>query len=123
MVGVEYLGGLPQRQDAAPVEVTVDRRALHLKHGGFLRGWSYQLPLASIASVELTTAREVRARGILSPRSAALLGQAREDLLAIDASPGASTVSVILRGPWAELEHLRQEILKARMRAAKQWRS
>lgn len=121
MVAVEYLGGLPQRRDAAPVEVTLQRGMLRFKHGGFLRGWSYQLPLATVVGVELLTAREVGGKGVLPPGSELLAGQAQEYFLAIDAPLGDRTMSVILRGPWAALEHLRQDILKGRMRAAKQW--
>jgi hypothetical protein len=123
MVVVEYLGGLPRRQDAARVEVTVDRRALRFKQGGFLRGWSHQLPFDRIASVELTTAREVEARGLLPPSIQDLPGQARAYFLALEAPPGDHAPSVILRGPWADLDRLRQDILQARMRAAKQWQS
>lgn len=122
MIAVEYLGGLPQRQAAAPVEVTVDQQALRFKHGGFLRGWSHQLPLATIARVELTTGQEARAAGLLPPGGDGLPGQAGDELLAIDTRLGERTTSVVLRGPRAALEHLRQDILKGRMRAAKQWK-
>jgi hypothetical protein len=123
MVVVEYLGGLPGRQDAARVEATVDQRALRFKQGGFLRGWTHHLPLAEIASVELTTAQEVRAQGLLPPGAEAASGAERAYFLAIAAPPGDRAPPIILHGPWADLEHLRQAILQARMRAAKQWKS
>lgn len=121
MATVEYLSGLPRREGVAPVEVTVDQQVLRLKHGGFLRGWSYQLPLATITSVELATTQEVRAKGILPPGGATLPEQAQDYFLAIDAPLGDRALSVILRGSWTVLEHLRQDILKGRMRASKQW--
>ena len=123
MVVVEYLGGLPRRRGAALVAVTVDRRGVRLKQGGFLRGWSHHLPFARIASVELATAREVEARGLLPAGAEDLPGQARQHFLALEAPPGDRAPSVILRGSWADLGRLRQDILQARMRAAKQWQS
>lgn len=123
MVAVEYLGGLPERPDGAQVMATVDAKALHLKRRGFLHGWSSHLPLGEIASVELTTADEIRAKGVLPSLSAPLPDHDRDYFLAIEATPEARAVSIILRGPWAAVDALRQEILRGRQRAGKQWRS
>ena len=121
MATVEYLSGLPQREGVATVEVTVDQQALRFKHGGFLRGWSYQLPLATITSVELATTQEVRARGISLSGGVTLPEGAQDYFLVIDAPLGNHALSVILRGSWTVLEHVRQDVLKGRMRASKQW--
>ena len=118
---MEYLGGLPQGHAAAVVEVTVRQRGLHFRHGGFLRGWSYDLPLAMVVGVELTTARELATRGTLPAGVVALPEHQGGHLLAIEARQGEQTTSIVLRGRWAEVDQLRQTILKARMRAAKQW--
>jgi hypothetical protein len=118
---MEYLGGLPQGHAAAVVEVTVRQRGLHFRHGGFLRGWSYDLPLALVVGVELTTARELAARGTLPAGVVALPEHQGGHLLAIEARQGEQTTSIVLRGRWAEVDQLRQTILRARMRAAKQW--
>lgn len=123
MTTVEYLGGLPKGKAEELVEVTVQQRTLHFKQGRFLRGWSQHLPLAEIERVELATAQEIGAKGVLPADVVALLEHHQEHLLAIDTRQGTDTTSVILRGPWAELDQLRQDILKARMRAAKQWKS
>lgn len=123
MVAIEYLGGLPGRPDAAPVVATVAGQALHLKRRGFLRGWSSRLPLGAIATAELATAEDVRARGVLPPLGGPPPAQAREYFLAIEATPAAEAVSIVLRGSWAAVDGLRQEILKGRQRAAPQWRS
>ena len=118
---MEYLGGLPKGHAAEVVEVTVRQRGLHFRHGGFLRGWSYDLPLAMVVGVELTTAQEIATRGTLPAGVVALPEHQGEHLLAIEARQGEQTTSIVLRGRWAELDQLRQTILKARMRAAKQW--
>ena len=123
MVAIEYLGGLPGRPDAAPIVATVAGRALQFKRRGFLRGWSSQLPLGAIASAELTTAEALRSRGVLPPPGGALPEQAREYFLAIEATPEADAVSIVLRGSWAAVDGLRQEILKGRQRAVRKWRS
>ena len=123
MTTVEYLGGLSKGKAGDLVEVTVQQRTLHLKRGRFLLGWSQHLPLAEIARVELATAEEIGVKGLLPPDVVALLGHHQEHLLAIDMRQGEDTTSVILRGPWAELDQLRQTILKGRMRASKQWKS
>lgn len=123
MAAVEYLGGLPGREKAVPVEVTVHGQALRVRHGGFLGGWTYQLPLAAIARVEMTTLGEVREAGRLPSADLAAPGEAGERLLAIDSVPEADPVALVLRGPWATLDQLRQDVLKGRMRAAKQWHS
>jgi hypothetical protein len=114
----EYLGGLPKGAATQTVEVTVRRESVRFQHGNFLRGWSHSLPLATITSVEQVTAEQAAARGITTP-----VGLHDEHFLAIEAGQGDGVISVILRGQWAELDELRQNILKGRMRAAKQWKS
>lgn len=123
MAIVEYLGGLPRRDQALSITVTVQGGTVRLKRGGLIGGWLCQLPLATIASAELTTAQEVRAKNLLAAPSAALLGQPQECLLAIEGTLDQHATSVILRGPRVALMGLREEILTGRMRAAKQWRS
>ena len=123
MVTVEYLGGLPRRDVALMIVVTVRDGAVHLKHGRLLGGWACHLPFARIASAELTTAQEVRARGMLTAASAALLGRPQECLLAIAGTLDRRAVSIVLRGPHMTILGLREDILPRRMRAAKQWRS
>ena len=118
---MEYLGGLPKGSVAAVVEVTVLQRGLRFRHGGFLRGWSCHLPLALVVGVELTTARELATRGTLPVGVMAPPERQGGHLLAIEARQGDGTSSIVLRGQWAEVDQLRQTILKARMRAAKQW--
>ncbi len=120
---MEYLGGLPKGNAAEVVEVTVQPRGLRFRHGGVLRGWSYDLPLAMVVGVELTTAQEIATRGTLPAGVVALPEHQGGHLLAIEARQGEQTTSIVLRGQWAELDQLRQTILKARMRAAKQWKS
>ena len=119
---MEYLGGLPKGNAAEVVEVTVQQRELRFRQGGFLRGWSYHLPLAMVVGVELTTAREIAASGTLPAGVMALPEHQGEHLLAIEARQGEHTSPIVLRGQWAEVDELRQAILKARMRAAKQWK-
>ena len=118
MGAFEYLGGLPKGTAAQAVDVTVRRESVRFQQGTFLRGWSHSLPLAAITSVEQVTAEQAAARGVATP-----LGLHEEHFLAIEARQGDDAISVILRGQWAELDELRQSILKARMRAAKQWKS
>ena len=123
MAAVEYRGGLPRRDVALTITVTVRAGAVHLKHGRRLGGWACRLPFATIASAELTTAQEVRARGMLTAASAALLGRPQECLLAIAGTLGRRAFSVIVRGPHMIILGLREDILTGRMRAARQWRS
>ena len=120
---MQYLGGLPKGSVAEVVEVTVQQRGLRFRHGGFLRGWSYHLPLDMVTGVELTTAQEIATRGTLPAGVMATPEHQEGHLLAIEARQGEQTTSIVLRGEWAELDQLRQAILKARMRAAKQWKS
>jgi hypothetical protein len=123
MATVEYLGGLPHHDVALSITATVHGGTVRLKRGGLIGGWLCQLPLATIASAELTTAQEVRARSVLAAPSAALLGQPQECLLAIEGMLDQRATSIILRGPRVALMGLREDILTGRMRAAKQWRS
>ena len=118
---MEYLGGLPKGHAAEVVKVTVQQRGLRFRQGGFLRGWSFHLPLDMVAGVELTTAREIATRGTLPVGVLAPPEHHGEHLLAIEARQGEQSTSIVLRGQWAEVDQLRQAILKARMRAAKQW--
>ena len=118
MGALEYLGGLPKGTATESVEVTVRRESVRFQHGTFLRGWSHALPLTAITSVEQVTAERVAAAGIEAPSA-----HEHEHFLAIEARQGDGTIVVILRGQWAELDELRQSILKGRMRAAKQWKS
>ena len=122
MVVVEYLGGVPGRPAGAPVAVTVRAGALRFKQGGFLRGWSCHLPLATIAAAELWTARALDAAGRRPSGARARPDEAGAYLLAIEARPAGDAAAIVLGGPPAALEALRQEILRGRMRAAKQWR-
>ncbi|CAA9585487.1 MAG: hypothetical protein AVDCRST_MAG88-3874 [uncultured Thermomicrobiales bacterium] len=123
MVVIEYLGGVPRRPAAARVEASVRDGMLHLKQGDFLRGWTCRVPLTTITGAELATARDVGAAGIQPLDGRGPLGDMREYLLAIEAPLRDGATTIILRGPPATLERLRQEILRGRMRAAKQWRS
>jgi hypothetical protein len=123
MITVEYLGGLAGRDAALSIRVIVQGGVMRLRYRRFRGGWSCHLPLATIASAELTTAPEVRARQhVLAAPSAALLGQPQECLLAIEGEADHRATSVILRGPHAALLGLREAILTGRKRAAKQWR-
>lgn len=123
MPEIEYLGGVPGRDRPDPVAVTVQGDTLRLKHGYLLGGWSYQVPLAAITSVESATVREVLATNLLPAAEAARLDQPHERLLLIATAPGDHTANIVLRGPWNTLSDLRQAILQGRMRAAKQWHS
>jgi hypothetical protein len=123
MAEFEYLGGAPGHDRAASVSATVQGDTLRLKHGYLLGGWSYQVPLAAITSVESSTAREVLAANLLATTEATRLDQPHERLLIIATAPGDHTANIILRGPWSTLSELRQAILQGRMRAAKQWHS
>src|SRR3954469_8614662 len=116
MAGVEYLGGLPGREKVEPVEVAVHGQALRIRRGGFLGGWSYQLPLAAIARVELTTLAEVREAGHLPAANLPAQVPPDERLLAIDSVPEADPVAIVLRGSWPALDQLRQDVLRGRMR-------
>ncbi|MFN8541412.1 MAG: hypothetical protein U0232_28550 [Thermomicrobiales bacterium] len=121
MAEIEYLGGVPGRERVGSVAVTVQSDTLRLKHGYLLGGWSYQVPLTAVTSVESATAREVLATNLLPPSEAARLDQPHERLLLIATAPGDHTANIVLRGPWTTLSDLRQAILQGRMRAAKQW--
>jgi hypothetical protein len=122
MITVEYRGGLAGRDVALSITAIVQGGVVRLRYRSFRGGWSCHLPLATIASAELTTAQEVRARHVLAAPSAALLGQPQECLLAIEGEADHRATSVILRGPHAALLGLREDILTGRKRAAKQWR-
>lgn len=121
MSTVEYLGGLPRRDASAPIAATVRDDTLQLRHSRFFGGWSYRVPLAAIASAELATAQEVRAGGLLPATAPADLDQPQGRLLAIVVQGEAHPATIILRGPWPVISALRQEILRGRMRAARQW--
>ena len=121
MMAIEYVGGLPGRGAVTPVAASVQDDTLRLKHGRLFGGWSYQVPLAAIVSVELATTQEVLAAKHLSDAVAAGLDQPQERFLAVAVSAGDHPTTIILRGPWATLSELRQAILQGRMRAAKQW--
>jgi hypothetical protein len=123
MIAVEYLGGLPRHQRAGAVVATLQGDTLRLKHGHLFGGWSYQVPLTAITSVESVTAREVLDTNLIAPAEATRLDQPHERLLLIAVAPGDHTATVVLRGPWSALSDLRQSILQGRMRAAKQWHS
>jgi hypothetical protein len=123
MMTVEYLGGLPGRDAALSITAIVQGGAVRLRRRGLRGGWSCHLPLATIASAELTTAQEVRARHVLAAPGAALLGQPQECLLAIEGLADHRATSIILRGPHAALQGLREDILTGRRRAAKQWQA
>ena len=123
MTTIEYLGGLPGRATINPIAASVQDDTLRLKHGRLFGGWSYQVPLTAIISVELTTVREIVARNHLPTTVAAGLDQTQSGYLAVAVSPSDNPATIILRGPWADLTSLRQAILQGRMRASKQWRA
>ena len=123
MTEIEYLGGLRGHDRAAAVGAAVQNDTLRLKHGHLFGGWSYQVPLTAVTSVESSTAREILAANLLGSESAARLDQPHERLLLIATAPGDHTATIVLRGPWAALSELRQAILQGRMRASKQWHS
>src|SRR4051812_5918149 len=91
MAEFEYLGGAPGHDRAASVSATVQGDPLRLKHGYLLGGWSYQVPLAAITSVESSTAREVLAANLLAATEATRLDQPHERLLIIATAPGDHT--------------------------------
>ena len=107
MITVEYVGGLPRRDVALPVTVGVRDGAVRLKHGGFLGGWSCRLPLATIASAELATAQEARARCARGDEGAIRPCRPQESYLAIAGMLGSRATSIVLRGPSATLLGLR----------------
>lgn len=123
MAEIEYLGGLHGHDRAAPVGAAVQNDTLRIKHGHLFGGWSYQVPLTAITSVESMTAREVLDANLIASSEATRLDQPHERLLLIATAPGDHTASIVLRGPWAALSELRQAILQGRMRASKQWHS
>ena len=123
MTAIEYLGGLPGRATINPIAASVQDDTLRLKHGRLFGGWSYQVPLAAIISVELTTVREIVAGNHLPPTVVAGLDQSQLGYLAVAVQPSDKPATIILRGPWADLASLRQSVLQGRMRAAKQWRA
>ncbi len=113
---------MPGHERPAGVGVTVQGDTLRLKHGHLFGGWTYQVPLASIVSVESATAREVSDANLLAATEAARL-DSHERFLIIATAPGDHTANIVLRGPWSALSDLRQAILQGRMRSAKQWHS
>ena len=123
MTAIEYIGGLPGRSAISPIAASVQDETLRLKHGRLFGGWSYQVPLTAIISVELTTVQEIVGGNHLPPAIAAGLDQAEAGFLAVAVPPNDHPTTIILRGPWADLTSLRQAILQGRMRASKQWRA
>ena len=121
MTTVEYLGGLPGHEAIAPVTVAVRDETLRLRHSRLFGGWSYRVPLVGIASAELATAREAQTQGLPAAPVAADPGQPQSSLLTIVIQEEQLQTTIVLRGPWAMISDLRQEILRGRMRAAKQW--
>jgi hypothetical protein len=103
MIVYEYLGGLPTGHPRDEVEVRLADCCLHFAHQTHLlyhrRGqrkpWSYDLPLANIADIEVNTG-------------------ANE--LVIAAQIAGAPASVVLHGRPAELVRLRQMTLHARAR-------
>lgn len=120
MATVEYLGGLPGHEAIAPVTVAVRDETLRLRHSRLFGGWSYRVPLVGIASAELATAREAQAQGLPAATGGAP-GQPQGSLLTIVVQEEQLQTTIVLRGPWTMISDLRQEILRGRMRAAKQW--
>ena len=121
MATIEYLGGVPRRAASGPIAATVRDDTLQLRHSRFFGGWSYRVALTAIDSAELATAQEVRAGGLLPEAATAELGQSQGRLLAIVVGGARCPTTIILRGPWPIIAELRQEILRGRMRAARQW--
>lgn len=121
MVGIEYLGGVPRRTEVKPIAASVHSDTLQLKHGRLFGGWSFQVPLSMVLSVELTNRREIESGTPVAAAIATSPHQPQVGFLTIVAMVRDEPTTIILRGPWPALSELRQAILKGRMQAAKQW--
>ena len=118
---IEYVGGIPGRAGISPITAAVHNDTLRLKYGRLFGGWSFQVPLSAISSVELATLAEVQASGHLPATVADPRQSSPASFLAIAVPVRDEPARIILRGPWSLISELRQAILQGRMRAAKQW--